>query len=66
MHWSNPPSMGAFESAGKRPVIPVYASSAVQNTTPNILDMTYNTSLAAVVPAASAFGVMVNSVAKNG
>lgn len=44
--------------------MPVYVSSAVQNSTPNNLEMTYNTSLASVVPAATAFSVMVNSVAR--
>ena len=56
--------MGAFESSSKGPFIPVYISSAIQNATPNILDMTYNYSLAAVVPAVSSFGILVNSVAR--
>jgi uncharacterized repeat protein (TIGR02059 family) len=45
--------------------IPVYQSSVVENGTPNILDITYNLNLANVVPATSAFTVLVNSVARS-
>ena len=45
-------------------VIPVYVSSAVENTTPSILEMTYNLSLTGIVPATSAFTVLVNTVAR--
>jgi uncharacterized repeat protein (TIGR02059 family) len=45
-------------------VIPVYASAAVGNTTPSLLELTYNTTLASIVPAASAFSVLVNSIAR--
>ena len=41
-------------------VIPVYVSSVIENATPAILEMTYNLTLANIVPAASAFTVMVN------
>ena len=41
--------------------IPVYVSSAVENATPTVLAVTYNTTLANIVPAASAFSVLVNS-----
>jgi len=44
--------------------IPVYSGSVIQNATPTILEMTYNLSLANIVPAASAFNVQVNSVAR--
>jgi uncharacterized repeat protein (TIGR02059 family) len=44
--------------------IPVYVSSVVNNTTPSLLEMTYNLSLANIVPAPSAFTVMVNSAAR--
>jgi uncharacterized repeat protein (TIGR02059 family) len=46
------------------PIIPVYVSSAIQNSTPNILEITYNLGLAIVVPAASAFSIKVNSVSR--
>jgi uncharacterized repeat protein (TIGR02059 family) len=45
--------------------IPAYVSSVIANATPSILEVTYNTNFANIVPAASAFSVMVNSVARN-
>ena len=45
-------------------VIPAYVSSVVENATPSRLEMTYNLTLANIVPAASAFTVMVNSSAR--
>jgi uncharacterized protein (TIGR02145 family)/uncharacterized repeat protein (TIGR02059 family) len=45
-------------------LIPVYVSSAVQNATPGVVEMTYNSTLANIVPATSAFTVMVNSVSR--
>jgi len=46
------------------PISPEYISSVVENATPAVLEMTYCLELANVVPAASAFTVMVNSVAR--
>jgi uncharacterized repeat protein (TIGR02059 family) len=43
---------------------PVYISSVIENATPARLEMTYNLTLANVVPAASAFTVKVNSVTR--
>jgi uncharacterized repeat protein (TIGR02059 family) len=43
---------------------PVYVSSAIANATPAVLEMTYNLSLANIVPATSAFVVRVNSTAR--
>ncbi len=64
--YANPPSMGAFESSttSTSPVIPVYVSSVIQDATPSLLEMNYNANLAAIIPAASAFSVMVNSAAR--
>jgi uncharacterized protein (TIGR02145 family)/uncharacterized repeat protein (TIGR02059 family) len=45
-------------------VLPVYVSSLVANATPAVLEMTYNLTLANIVPANSAFTVMVNSVTR--
>jgi uncharacterized repeat protein (TIGR02059 family) len=56
------PSLGAYEYITS--AVPTYSSSVVTNATPSILDMTYNLSLANIVPASSAFTVMVNSVAR--
>ena len=44
---------------------PVYVSSVIENATPSRLEMTYNLSLANVVPATSAFTVMINSSARS-
>ena len=55
--------MGAFETQVVSN-IPVYLSSAIENATPTRLEITYNLSLANIVPAASAFSVNVNSVAR--
>ena len=45
-------------------VIPVYADSAIENATPAGCEMTYNLTLANIVPGASAFTVMVNAMAR--
>jgi uncharacterized repeat protein (TIGR02059 family) len=46
------------------PVSPVYVSSVIENATPARVDMTYNLTLANFVPAASAFTILVNTVAR--
>ncbi len=47
------------------PPVPVYFSSSIENTAPAVLTMTYDLPLVnTIVPAASAFSVMVNSVAR--
>ena len=46
------------------PIIPAYVSSAIENVTPNNLTMTYNMTLANIVPATSAFSVKVNTVSR--
>jgi uncharacterized repeat protein (TIGR02059 family) len=43
---------------------PVYVSSIVENTTPSLLEMFYSLTLSNVVPAASAFSVLVNSTVR--
>jgi uncharacterized repeat protein (TIGR02059 family) len=44
-------------------VTPVYVSSVIENATPSVLTMTYNMTLANIVPATSAFSVLINSSA---
>ena len=62
----NPPSIGAYESgSAAAPVVPVYQSSTVANATPTLLEMTYNLTLANIVPATSAFSVLINSAARS-
>ncbi|MEN6352734.1 MAG: Ig-like domain-containing protein, partial [Bacteroidales bacterium] len=41
-----------------------YISSVIENATPSLLTLTYNLTLANIVPAASAFTVLVNNVAR--
>ena len=61
----NSPDLGAFEGgSGTTITVPVYTSGTVQNATPSLLEMTYNLTLANIVPVASAFSVKVNSVAR--
>jgi uncharacterized repeat protein (TIGR02059 family) len=60
------PDLGAFESTGGSAVVsvPVYSSAAVASATPTLLEVTYNMTLANIVPAATSFSVLVNSVAR--
>jgi uncharacterized repeat protein (TIGR02059 family) len=62
----NAPDLGAFEtvSVSAPPATPLYISSAIENSTPSVIEMTYNLTLANTVPATSAFSVQVNSVAR--
>ncbi len=46
------------------PPLPVLASVVVENASPSAMVLTYNMSLASIVPAASAFAVKVNSTAR--
>jgi uncharacterized repeat protein (TIGR02059 family) len=52
-----------YESVSTAP-IPAYVSSVAENTTPSVITMTYSMTLANVVPAASAFSVLVNSASR--
>ena len=47
------------------PAVPVYVSSEIKDDAPSILEMTYNLSLANIVPAVSSFSVQVNSAARS-
>ncbi len=47
-----------------RPPVPVFVSASVENNSPSLLGITFSIDLANVVPPASAFVVMVNSVAR--
>ena len=61
------PDLGAYEAGSGTAVtviVPVFNSASVENATPSLLEMTYSSTLANIVPAASAFAVTVNSVAR--
>jgi len=61
----NSPDLGAFEGGtGTTITVPVYTSGAIQSATPSVLEMTYNMTLANIIPATSAFLINVNSVAR--
>ena len=44
--------------------IPVYVSSVIKNATPSLIEITYSETLAGIVPAVTAFTVMLNGVKK--
>lgn len=45
--------------------VPVYQRSSVSDATPGIIELTYNLSLANIIPSTSAFTVMINGTAIN-
>ena len=59
------PDAGAFENGTATSTTSLsYISSVVENSNPSVLLMTYNKTLANIVPSASRFTVMVNSVSR--
>jgi len=65
-YYGSAPDLGYSEYIQGTQVIPnpTYVSSVIENATPARLEITYNQTLANIVPAASAFAVKVNSVAR--
>jgi len=63
-YYGSAPDMGYSEYTAGAVVAPspLYISSVIENATPARLDITYSLTLANIVPAASAFTVIVNSV----
>jgi len=61
--YGNAPDLGYSEylSGSIVPAAPVVVSAAIENATPSRMDITYNLTLANIIPAASAFTVTVNS-----
>lgn len=57
----SPPDIGCYQSSGNF-TAPVYVRSVLNESSPAIIEATYDQSLADVVPAVSAFNVKVNSV----
>ena len=53
-----------YNSGTTTPANPTYLSSTIENITPSRLDMTYNLTLANIIPSTSAFSVRVNNVAR--
>ena len=52
-------------AAPAAPAVPAYVSSELKDAARSVIEMTYNLSLANIVPAASAFTVQVNSTARS-
>jgi uncharacterized repeat protein (TIGR02059 family) len=52
------------QKEGAAVIPPTYVSSAVENATPSIVEITYDLSLANIIPSASAFSVMVNTLSR--
>ena len=52
------------QKEGAAVIPPAYVSSVVENATPSIVEITYDLSLANIIPSASAFSVMVNTLSR--
>jgi len=65
-YYGSAPDLGWSEYTSGSIVIPspIYLSSVISNNTPSRLEMTYNLALATINPAASAFSVVVNNIAR--
>ncbi|MBN1183554.1 MAG: DUF4990 domain-containing protein, partial [Bacteroidales bacterium] len=62
------PDMGAFETGSATvspPPVPAYVSSAIENASPSVIEITFNLTLASIVPSTSCFSVRVNSSARS-
>lgn len=58
-------TINVIQEASQPPAgIPVYVSSQITSTTPNVIEITYDKSLANITPSTSAFTVKVNAVSK--
>jgi hypothetical protein len=62
--FGNPPSIGCFAGSGGVVAGPVYQSGCVEDNTPGVVNMSFDLTLAPVVPASTAFTVKVNSVTR--
>jgi uncharacterized repeat protein (TIGR02059 family) len=61
----NAPDLGAFEGqSGTTIQVPVLSTATVENSAPSLIVLSYSTSLANIVPSATSFSVLVNSVAR--
>jgi uncharacterized repeat protein (TIGR02059 family) len=56
--------VGACIYEGATVVPPSYVSSVVENAKPSVVEITYDLNLANIIPSASAFSVMVNSLSR--
>ena len=65
-YYGSAPDIGysEYNSGSVTVPVPEYVKSVIENATPARLEMTYNLTLANIVPAASAFTVKVNTVTR--
>jgi uncharacterized repeat protein (TIGR02059 family) len=61
--FSNPPDIGCYQSSVNQ-TAPVYIRSVLNESAPGVVEMTYDQSLANVIPAVSTYNVQVNSVSR--
>jgi uncharacterized repeat protein (TIGR02059 family) len=62
----NDPDMGAYEAQlNSSPANPVFISAVVENTSPAILSVNYNLTLASIIPSTSSIYINVNSLNRN-
>lgn len=61
---NNPPDIGCYQSSGNLTnlIDPVYLNAVLNESLPNMIEITYDLNLANVVPDVSAFSVQVNSI----
>lgn len=66
-YYGSAPDIGWFESsqANTTPTNPIYLNAFIENPTPARLEITFDLTLASVVPAPSAFSVNVNSTSRS-
>jgi hypothetical protein len=61
--FKNPPDIGCYQSSGTVIVAPVLKSSTITNTSPSVIDLTYDLNLDnSAVPSVSAFNANINSI----
>ncbi|MBN1598701.1 MAG: right-handed parallel beta-helix repeat-containing protein, partial [Bacteroidales bacterium] len=53
------------DPAPDQPLVPVFLSSAIQNSSPNTIEISYNVALSATPPPESSFAVKVNGATRN-
>jgi len=59
---NNPPDIGCYQSPASSVPPPVYINSVLNESSPDIIEMAYDLSLANIVPQSTSFNVKVNSV----
>ncbi len=61
--FTNPPNLGCYATPTSSTDL-TYISSSVENATPSTLELSFSSTLASIIPATSAFTVLVNGTAR--